>query len=71
MVVVNVKSDSLETLARHVRYILKLLLTYNILCLDIGCQAKGTLSCLNGGTCLSNGFCSCIYGYKGSTCEKC
>ena len=30
-----------------------------------------TFSCLNGGTCNSNGTCSCIAAFAGSSCQSC
>ncbi len=43
--------------------------------LDIGCQAGGSLSCLNDGICLKegkkNGTCECKIGFTGLTCHKC
>ena len=35
----------------------------------MGCHIQKHLSCLNGGTCLSNGLCACGFGYSGLTCS--
>ncbi|KAI6648041.1 Von Willebrand factor D and EGF domain-containing protein-like [Oopsacas minuta] len=35
------------------------------------CESKECLyECQNSGTCLSNGTCSCVFGYSGEFCEK-
>ena len=38
--------------------------------LDLGCQAGGSLTCQNQGTCGTNGFCQCPPGWTGSTCAQ-
>ena len=38
--------------------------------IDKGCNEL-TFSCLNGGTCNSNGTCSCVAGFAGSSCQSC
>ena len=40
------------------------------LCVDIGCQAGGSLSCQNGGNCVGT-QCICATGYSGQTCATC
>ena len=39
--------------------------------LGVGCLAGGTLECVNGGQCLSNGVCECKIGFSGTTCSNC
>ena len=71
---VHVKMDMQDTIVKHVKFkSFKFLKFKNktIFVIDIGCLANGTLSCLNGGTCLKNGYCSCKYGYTGATCDDC
>jgi hypothetical protein len=38
---------------------------------DKGCNNGGLWSCLNGGTCNSNGKCICKMGFDGSMCQTC
>ena len=38
---------------------------------DIGCQAGGSLECVNGGICVMNGSCICPVGYSNKTCSDC
>ena len=39
-----------------------------LISIDIGCNAGGSLTCLNGGTCQSSGSCLCLSGFSGLTC---
>ena len=43
----------------------------NLAFLDKGCKFEGVWSCLNGGTCNSNGMCICKNGFSGLTCSIC
>jgi hypothetical protein len=43
---------------------------FTLFIIDIGCKAKYSLSCLNGGSCLSNGLCACSMDYWGPTCAN-
>jgi hypothetical protein len=38
---------------------------------DVGCNTGECLSCMNGGNCMKSGYCECIFGYTGSTCQTC
>ncbi len=38
---------------------------------DVGCNAGGSLSCINGGKCLESGECECPLGFTGSSCHNC
>ena len=37
---------------------------------DKGCISGGVFTCLNGGKCLSTGFCECKQGFLGVTCAE-
>ena len=39
--------------------------------LDLGCKQGGEMSCKNNGTCLTNGYCECLPGFKDNTCSTC
>lgn len=36
-----------------------------------GCNAGGSLTCVNSAICLTNGTCQCTYGFTGTTCQTC
>ena len=49
----------------------KIILQFIFIVLDKGCNSGEVFTCLNGGKCLSTGFCECKAGYIGTICVEC
>ena len=49
---------------------MKIVLFNLIISKDKGCNLGRVFTCLNGGKCLSTGFCECKQGFLGVTCAE-